>query len=217
MLSAVDIHKSYGSVEVLRGVSLVVPEARITTVVGPSGAGKSTLLHILASLERPDSGKVNYDDTHIFALKDAELSRFRNRNIGLVFQSHRLLPEFSIIENVMMPSLIAGTSWSKARHSATDLLDKLGLAHRLEHRPSELSGGECQRASVARAMINNPKVILADEPSGSLDSENRRSLHRLFFNLRDEFGTTFVIVTHDESLAADSDFVIGLRDGRIEN
>lgn len=217
MITVKDIHKSYNKVEVLREISLEIPENRITTVVGASGAGKTTLLQIMASLEKPDRGSVSYGRTDIFRLRDKELSRFRNKNIGLVFQQHRLLPEFSILENVMMPALIGGRSKSQAREEASEWLVRLGLEHRLDHRPSELSGGECQRASVARAMINRPAVILADEPSGSLDSENRLQLHRIFFNLRDEFGTTFVIVTHDETLAADSDVVVRLRDGLIED
>lgn len=215
MIKTADLHKSYNNVEVLRGITIEIPSHRITTIVGPSGAGKTTLLQIVASLEKADSGSVSYDNVDITRLRDAELSRFRNRNIGLVFQQHRLLPEFSILENVMMPALIEGKSYAKAAAEARTWLERLGLEHRLSHRPSELSGGECQRASVARAMINNPKVILADEPTGSLDTANRRQLHRIFFDLRDEFGTTFAVVTHDESLAADSDIVVRMADGRI--
>lgn len=216
MIQVTDIHKSYNHVKVLNGISLTIPSNRITTIVGPSGAGKTTLLQIIASLEKADSGQVVFDGTDITRLSDRELSRFRNRNIGLVFQQHRLLPEFTIVENVMLPALINGLSKSQARKQAVEWLTILGLEHRLGHRPAELSGGECQRASVARAMINNPSVILADEPSGSLDTENRANLHRIFFDLRNRFGTTFAIVTHDESLAADSDLVIRLSDGHID-
>lgn len=217
MITVNDIHKSYNAIEVLRGITLSVRSHKLTTIVGPSGAGKTTLLQIMASLERADSGTVRYGDVDITELSDRELSSLRNTRIGLVFQAHRLLPEFSILENVMMPALIAHTPREKAAAAARTLLDRLGLAHRLDHLPAQLSGGECQRASVARALINNPDVVLADEPSGSLDSENRRNLHRALFDLRDEFGTTFVIVTHDESLAADSDTVIHLVDGRIKS
>lgn len=217
MFSVVDIHKSYGTVEVLKGISLDIPRGRITSIVGPSGAGKTTLLQIMASLERPDSGKVLFNDKDISGLNDKALSRLRNRSIGLVFQQHRLLPEFTIVENVMMPALIGGKPTRKARAEAEEWLVRLGLEHRLTHRPAELSGGECQRASVARAMINRPDIILADEPSGSLDSENRQALHKIFFDLRDDFGITFAIVTHDESLASDSDIIVRLRDGLIES
>lgn len=216
MITARDIHKSYNQVEVLRGVSLAIRRNRLTTIVGPSGAGKTTLLQIIASLEPADSGSVLYGDTDITRLKDKALSRFRNTRIGLVFQNHRLLPEFSILENTMMPALILGKGRRAAEAEARKLLTRMGLGNRVEHRPAELSGGECQRASVARALINRPDVILADEPTGSLDSENRRQLHRIFFDLRDELGTTFAIVTHDENLAADSDTVIHLKDGLIE-
>lgn len=216
MIEAIDIRKNYNNVEVLRGISLTIPRNKITTIVGASGAGKTTLLQILASLEKADSGKVLYDGKDITTLRDRELSHFRNNTIGLVFQQHRLLPEFSILENVMMPALIGKCSRRKAETEAHEWLTRLGLEHRLSHKPSQLSGGECQRASVARAMINNASVILADEPSGSLDTENRRQLHQIFFNLRDEFGTTFAIVTHDESLTANSDRIVRLRDGVIE-
>lgn len=216
MFRLIDIHKNYGKVEVLKGVSMEIPFHEVTTIVGPSGAGKTTLLQIMASLEKPDGGSVVFDGKDLFRMREKELAHFRNQNIGLVFQQHRLLPEFSIIENVMMPALIAGQSNRKARQEAAKLLAGLGLEHRLSHKPSQLSGGECQRAAVARAMINHPAIILADEPSGSLDSENRRMLHRIFFELRDNYGTTFAIVTHDESLAADSDRIIRLRDGQID-
>lgn len=216
MIKVRDIHKSYNNIEVLRGISLDVEDHKITTIVGASGAGKTTLLQIMASLEKPDRGSVLFDNSDITKLKDKALSHFRNCSIGLVFQQHRLLPEFSILENVMMPALIAGIAKSKATATATEWLTRLGLGNRLTHRPSELSGGECQRASVARSMINNPGVILADEPSGSLDTENRKQLHNIFFDLRNQLGTTFVIVTHDESLAGDSDTIVRLKDGQIQ-
>lgn len=217
MIIVQDIHKSYNNVEVLRGITLSVRRGKVTTIVGPSGAGKTTLLQIVGSLEPVDRGTVMYGDTDITTLKDKELSRFRNKNIGLVFQAHRLLPEFTIMENAMMPALIARTPVRQAEQEARKLLERLGLGHRLNHRPGQLSGGENQRASVARALINHPSIVLADEPTGSLDTENRRQLHRIFFDLRDELGTTFAIVTHDENLAADSDTVIHLRDGLIES
>lgn len=216
MIEVNGIHKSYNGIEVLKGVSLEVPEGKITTVVGASGAGKTTLLQIMACLEKADSGNVRYDGIDVTTLKDKELSNFRNRRVGLVFQQNCLLPEFTITENVMLPALIAGTARNAARGEAERMLTRLGLADRLRHRPNELSGGECQRAAVARAMINRPAVILADEPSGSLDTGNRRALHQIFFDLRDELGTTFVIVTHDETLASDSDLIVQLKDGAVE-
>lgn len=215
MIKATDIVKSFGSLEVLKGVSLEVNSRAVTTIVGPSGAGKSTLLQIIGTLSAPDSGKVYYDGDDVFAMKDGSLSRFRNESIGFVFQFHRLLPEFTLEENVALPALISGIGRSEAFERARSLITLLGLASRAAHRPSELSGGECQRAAVARALINKPAVVLADEPSGSLDSKNRGELHRLFFELRDELGATFVIVTHDENLAADSDHIVSLVDGRI--
>lgn len=215
MIRATGIRKRFGDLEVLRGIDLEIRRGVITSIVGPSGAGKTTLLQIVGTLSRPDGGSVVYGDTDVFALRDKALSAFRNENIGFVFQMHRLLPEFTIEENVAMPALIAGRSRKEALAEAAALLDKLGLKERRHHRPSELSGGECQRGAVARALINRPEVILADEPSGSLDSANRRELHRLFFDLRDELGATFVIVTHDESLAADSDVVVSMADGLI--
>lgn len=215
MIKATDIVKSFGSLEVLKGVSLEVNSRAVTTIVGPSGAGKSTLLQIIGTLSAPDSGKVYYDGDDVFAMKDGRLSRFRNESIGFVFQFHRLLPEFTLEENVALPALISGIGRSEVFERARSLITLLGLASRAAHRPSELSGGECQRAAVARALINKPAVVLADEPSGSLDSKNRGELHRLFFELRDELGATFVIVTHDENLAADSDHIVSLVDGRI--
>lgn len=215
MFTASHIYKSFGSVQVLRGIDLSLTPGAVTSIVGPSGAGKTTLLQIAGTLSRPDSGSLLYDGRDVFAMNDSELSKFRNRNIGFVFQMHRLLPEFSLEENVAMPALISGESRSEAMARARRLLGMLGLEHRCSHKPSELSGGECQRGAVARALINNPGVVLADEPSGSLDSANRAELRRLFLELRDSLGATFLIVTHDESLAADSDIVISMADGRI--
>lgn len=215
MIVAHDIHKLFGSLEVLRGIDISVEHGAVTSIVGPSGAGKTTLLQIIGTLSRPDKGSVFYDKVNVFDLSDKALSHFRNENIGFVFQMHRLLPEFTLEENVAMPALIAGTDHKKAMEEARSLLKFLGLESRATHRPSQLSGGECQRGAVARALVNKPQVILADEPSGSLDSTNRRELHKLFFNLRDELGATFLIVTHDESLAADSDFIVSMADGHI--
>lgn len=215
MIKAQGIHKRYGSLEVLRGVDLEIRSGAVTSIVGPSGAGKTTLLQVLGTLTKPDSGSVRYGDTDVLALNDRALSRFRCDNIGFVFQMHRLLPEFSLLENVAMPALIAGRSHDDAFGEARRLIDYMGLASRADHRPAQLSGGECQRGAVARALINRPSVILADEPSGSLDSHNRRELHRLFFDLRRDMAATFLIVTHDESLAADSDTIISMADGLI--
>lgn len=216
MLTASHISKTFGTLEVLKDISLEIEPSRITTIVGPSGAGKTTLLQILGTLMSPDrGGTVLYDRADVTTLPDNALSRFRNLNIGFVFQFHQLLPEFTLVENVAMPALIAGRNRHEAFEDARRLLTQLGLEGRDDHRPSELSGGECQRAAVARALINNPRVIFADEPSGSLDSHNRSELHNLFFTLRDTIGATFVIVTHDESLAADSDIIIHMADGTI--
>ena len=215
MIQLRDINKSYDRLQVLHDVSLDIVPGRLTAIIGPSGAGKSTLLHIMGSLDRPDSGKVVFDGIDLTTLSPKKLADFRNRHVGFVFQSHLLLPEFTIEENVMLPALIGGISRNEARERARELLEQVGLKDRIAHRPAELSGGECQRAAVARALVNRPGVILADEPSGSLDSENRANLHRLFFSLRDTLGTTLVIVTHDLSLAADADYVITLADGRI--
>ena len=216
MLSVRDMHKTFGALEVLKGISLDIASGKVTTIVGPSGAGKTTLLQILGTLSAPDKGgRVLFDGTDVTALPDRKLSAFRNANIGFVFQFHQLLPEFTLAENVAMPALIGGKSQREAMELAARLLDRLGLSDRAGHRPSELSGGECQRAAVARALVNDPKVIFADEPSGSLDSANRASLHKLFFELRDELGATFVIVTHDEGLAADSDTIVRMADGKI--
>lgn len=215
MIKITDIHKSFDRLEVLRGVGLDVNQGELLSIVGASGAGKTTLLQIIGTLERPDSGKVEYNGEDVFSLGNKELARFRNRNIGFVFQFHQLLPEFSLLENVAMPALIGGDRRTDAFRRARELTGYLGLADRENHRPAQLSGGERQRAAVARALINNPAVILADEPSGSLDSANRRELYDLFFKLRDERGQTFVIVTHDESLASRSDRVVHISDGII--
>ena len=215
MITAIDIRKKFDSLEVLRGINLTIEKGEIVSIVGPSGAGKTTLLQILGSLDTPTSGKVIYDSTDIFTLKSNRLARFRNENIGFVYQFHQLLPEFNLIENVAIPALIGGLSVKEAYAKARPLIEYLGLAHRMEHKPGELSGGERKRAAVARALINNPRVILADEPSGSLDTVNRRELHQLFFDIRRDMGATFVIVTHDENLASDTDRVIQMVDGKI--
>lgn len=215
MITVRNIVKSYDSLRVLDNVSIDIARGEIVAVTGPSGAGKTTLLQIVGSLDRPDSGTVNFDGTDIFSLKEKALARFRNANIGFIFQFHQLLPEFTLLENVAMPALIGGASRADADARAMRLIDYLGLSPRAGHRPSQLSGGERQRAAVARALVNNPKVVLADEPTGSLDSANRLELHRLFFDLRRDMGHTFVIVTHDESLAADADRTIHMRDGAV--
>lgn len=215
MIQVSDIVKRYGKLEVLKGISLTVNKGEVMAIVGPSGAGKTTLLQIMGTLESADSGRVCYDGTDVTTLPDKKLSRFRNKSIGFVFQFHRLLPEFSLIENVALPALIAGTSRAEAFESARRLLDYMKLGDRTDHRPAQLSGGECQRGAVARALINNPTVVLADEPSGSLDTRNRTELHRLFFDLSRDMGQTFVIVTHDESLAASADRIVHMRDGMI--
>lgn len=217
MINARDIKKRYDTLEVLKGIDIDISNGEIVSIVGPSGAGKTTLLQIIGSLDRPDSGTVKYDGTDVFVLRDNAVVAFRNANIGFVFQFHQLLPEFSMIENVAMPALIGGATREEAFARARHLIDYLGLGARCDHRPAELSGGERQRAAVARALVNNPKVVLADEPSGSLDSHNRADLHRLFFDLRRDMGQTFVIVTHDESLAADTDRIVHMRDGIISD
>lgn len=215
MIEVTDIYKSFDKLQVIKGVSLSISDGEMLTIVGPSGAGKTTLLQIIGSLERPDSGSVKFDGEDITRMKDSKLARFRNRNMGFVFQFHRLLPEFTLEENVALPALIAGTRRSDAFNRAGRLLDELGLGERLDHRPSQLSGGERQRAAVARALVNDPKVILADEPTGSLDSHNRAELYKLFFDLRAATGKTFIIVTHDDTLALNSDRVIRMQDGLI--
>ncbi|PKP20319.1 MAG: lipoprotein-releasing system ATP-binding protein LolD [Bacteroidetes bacterium HGW-Bacteroidetes-20] len=215
MIKITDIEKSYGSLKVLKGINLDIQKSEITSIVGASGAGKSTLLHLIGTLDKPDQGEILIEDISIFKLNDKQLSAYRNKNIGFVFQFHHLLPEFTAVENVALPSLIAGESRKVAMQKAKELLQFLKLENRLSHKPSELSGGEQQRVAVARALINNPQLILADEPSGNLDSENAKKLHQLFFDLRDSFKQTFIIVTHNEELAELSDRKIVLKDGIV--
>ena len=215
MIQAIDIHKSFGTVEVLRGVSLSVERGEIAAIVGPSGAGKTTLLQIIGTLDRPDQGRVLLDGQDLSRLPDRQLAEVRNRRIGFVFQFHQLLPEFTAVENVMMPALIARRDPHEAADKARRLLDYLQLSHRYDHKPSELSGGEKQRVAVARALMNDPSVILADEPSGSLDSRNRDELHRLLLDVRQQFQVAMIIVTHDQQLASLCDRVLEMRDGRI--
>lgn len=215
MIELRNICKSYGNLAVLSDVSLTVGNNEIITIVGPSGAGKTTLLQIAGSLDRPDSGKVIYDGTDLSGLNDRRLSEFRNRNIGFIFQFHQLLPEFTAVENAAMPALIAGTPRRKAFDKASELLDMLGLGERLRHKPSEMSGGERQRTAVARALINDPRVVFADEPTGSLDSRNRDEIRSLMADLRQRLGQTFVIVTHDPSVSEIADRTIHMADGRI--
>ncbi len=215
MIEIQNLHKSYGNLEVLKGIDLSLPNSSVISIVGASGAGKSTLLHLIGTLDKPDEGKVIIDDVDLYKLSDNQLATYRNQNIGFVFQFHHLLPEFTAVENVALPALIAGEKKNNALKHATELLDFLKLSERLSHKPSQLSGGEQQRVAVARALINNPKVILADEPSGNLDSENAGKLHQLFFDLRDQFGQTFVVVTHNTELAKLSDRTIVMKDGMI--
>lgn len=215
MISVKNIKKSFGSLQVLADVSLDIKRGEVVSIVGASGAGKTTLLQIIGSLSNPDSGSVLINGSSLFDMKEDELARFRNQHIGFVFQFHQLLPEFTALENVMIPALIAKRDKEEVKSKALELLSFLGVAGRAEHKPSELSGGEKQRVAVARALINDPDVILADEPSGSLDSKNKEELHKLFFDLRDKFGQTLVIVTHDSELAAISDRVINMQDGKI--
>lgn len=215
MIEVINIVKRYGDLEVLREVSVTIGDGEVVSIVGPSGAGKTTLLQIMGTLDGADSGIIRYDGVEVSAMKDRELARFRNRNIGFVFQFHQLLPEFTMLENVAIPALIGGMKRSDAYNRASQLLDFLKLSDRLNHKPAQLSGGECQRVAVARALVNKPRVILADEPSGSLDSANKQDLHKLFFDLRQELGQTFVIVTHDETLASQADRTLHMRDGVI--
>lgn len=216
ILSVRGIRKTFGTLEVLRGIDLVVQEGTVSSIVGASGAGKSTLLQIMGTLEQPDrGGEVYIDGQSVTLLSAVAQSRVRNTRLGFVFQAHRLLPEFTALENVMIPAFIAGIGKTEAEERANRLLERLNLRERKDHKPSQMSGGECQRVAVARALINNPAVILADEPSGSLDTVNKNELHNLFFRLREELGQTFIIVTHDESLARQTDRIIRLCDGKI--
>ncbi|WP_299229574.1 ABC transporter ATP-binding protein [uncultured Bacteroides sp.] len=215
MIQIEGITKSFGQLQVLKGIDLNINKGEVVSIVGPSGAGKTTLLQIIGTLDRADSGRVIINGTDVSRMKEKELSAFRNREIGFVFQFHQLLPEFTALENVTIPALIKGASATDACNQAMDMLKFLGLADRASHKPAELSGGEKQRVAVARALINNPAVVLADEPSGSLDTKNKEELHNLFFELRDKLGQTFVIVTHDEGLAGQTDRTIHMLDGRI--
>ena len=217
MITLRNITKSFGTLQVLKGIDLQIEKGEVVSIVGPSGAGKTTLLQIMGTLDTPDTGSVLICDTDVTQLSQKEMARFRNQHLGFVFQFHQLLPEFTALENVMIPALIANRSQKETKERAKELLDFLGLSDRAEHKPNELSGGEKQRVAVARALMNKPSVILADEPSGSLDSKNKAELHQLFFDLRDQLGQTFVIVTHDEALALLTDRTIYLKDGMIES
>ena len=215
MISLQNITKSFGTLQVLRGINLQIESGEVVAIVGPSGAGKTTLLQIMGTLDKPDGGQVLIKDQDVFRLSGSKLSKFRNQHIGFVFQFHQLLPEFTALENIMIPAMIAGAGKSEARKRALELLQFMKLSDRADHKPNELSGGEKQRVAVARALVNKPDVIFADEPSGSLDTQNKQELHRLFFDLRDQMGQTFVIVTHDEALAAMADRTIHICDGVI--
>lgn len=217
MIKAEGIRKSYGELKVLKGIDLEIAKGEVVSIVGSSGAGKTTLLQIVGTLDKPDAGKIHFNGIETGSLKGKDLAAFRNTNIGFVFQFHQLLPEFTALENVCIPAYIAGKGKPEAELRAKELLNFLNLGERLEHKPSELSGGEQQRVAVARALVNNPSVILADEPSGNLDSENKNELHKLFFRLRDTFGQTIIIVTHDRELAGMSDRILQIKDGVIIN
>mgnify|MGYP002624879982 CR=1 FL=1 len=216
MIKVRNITKSFGPLQVLKGIDLDIAKGEIVSIVGPSGAGKTTLLQIMGTLDKADTGTVEIDGVDISRMSQTRLAHFRNQRIGFVFQFHQLLPEFTALENVMIPAFIGGMGKKEARRRAEELLDFMGLADRAQHKPNELSGGEKQRVAVARALVNSPAVVMADEPSGSLDSQNKQELHQLFFDLRDRMGQTFVIVTHDETLAALTDRTIHMRDGKIE-
>nr|WP_255594006.1 ABC transporter ATP-binding protein [Pontibacter sp. HSC-14F20] len=214
-MQVVNVHKKYGSLEVLKGIDLTIHAGEVVSIVGASGAGKSTLLHILGTLDSADTGDVMFDDKNISRLNASELARFRNRHIGFIFQFHNLLPEFTALENACLPGFLAGRPEMEVTERAAELLSMLNLGHRMHHKPSEMSGGEQQRTAVARALINSPRIIFADEPSGNLDSQNAHELHEIFFKLRDEFNQTFVIVTHNEQLATMADRKLVMKDGLI--
>ncbi len=215
MIQAEQITKSFGELQVLKGIDLEVKPREVVSIVGASGAGKTTLLQIIGTLDRPTSGTVRFDGQEVFRMKDRQLARFRNQRIGFVFQFHHLLPEFTALENVCMPAFIGRMPRPAAEKKARELLDFLGMSGRLDHKPAELSGGEQQRVAVARALINKPDIILADEPSGNLDSQNKKELHELFFDLRDRYGQTIIVVTHDQELARMADRMLTIKDGRI--